>query len=51
MVLEKEVITQELKYLKKGGKLVFALPKFHIINKFNYKKYLKKNFKTQSFRY
>ncbi len=47
----KEVIKQELQYLKKGGKLVFALPKFHIVNKFNYKRYLKINFKEQSFRY
>ena len=29
----KEIINQELDYIKKGGNLVFHLPKLHIINK------------------
>lgn len=36
----KEVIKQEINYIKKGGKLIFHLPIFHIIDKFNYKNYL-----------
>jgi len=47
----KEVIKQEIKYLKKGGTLVFHLPRFHIINKYNYKFYLKNNFKKLSYNY
>lgn len=46
-----EVIKQELKYIKKGGKLIFHLPIFHIVDKFNYKSYLKDDFKTYSFTY
>ena len=47
----KEVISQEIDYIKKGGKLVFHLPIFHIIDKDNYKNYLKDDFKTFSFDY
>jgi NDP-4-keto-2,6-dideoxyhexose 3-C-methyltransferase len=36
----KETIKQEIDYIKKGGKLVFHLPVFHIIDKYNYKEYL-----------
>ena len=46
-----EVIKQELNFLKQGGKLVFPLPKFHIIDKTNYKKFIEKNFKSLSFKY
>lgn len=46
-----EIIRQELKYLKNGGNLVFHLPKFHIINKKNYRKYLNKSFKELSYNY
>ena len=31
----KEVIKQELNFLKRGGKLVFHLPRFHIVNNNN----------------
>jgi hypothetical protein len=41
-----EVIKQEEKYIKKGGKLIFHLPRFHIVNKDNYQFYLKKDFKS-----
>jgi NDP-4-keto-2,6-dideoxyhexose 3-C-methyltransferase len=44
----KEVINQEIKYIKKGGKLVFPLPIFHIINKKNYKTYLNSDFSAYS---
>ena len=47
----KEVIKQEFNYLKKGGKLVFLLPRFHIVNLNNYKKYLNSDFKQMSYQY
>ena len=46
-----EIIKQELNYLKKGGNLIFHLPKFHIVNKSNYKKYINKDFKELSYKY
>ncbi len=46
-----EVIKQELNYIKKGGNLIFHLPKFHIINKKNYKKFINKNFSNLSYSY
>ena len=46
-----EIIKEELNYLKKGGNLIFHLPKFHIINIKNYKKYANKDFKELSYRY
>jgi len=44
-----EVIRQEINYIKKGGKLVFHLPIFHIIDKSNYKKFLNSNFNSMSY--
>lgn len=44
-----EVIKQELNYIKKGGKLIFHLPIFHIVDKSNYKRYLKSNFNSMSY--
>ena len=35
--------------LKKGGKLIFHLPIFHIVDKSNYKRYLKSNFNSMSY--
>ena len=46
-----EIIKQERKYIDNGGNLVFHLPKFHIINKYNYKKFLNKSFKNLSYKY
>ena len=40
------VIKQEEQYIKRGGKLIFHLPMFHIIDKNNYKNYLKEDFKS-----
>ena len=44
-----EVIKQEINYLKRGGKLIFHLPMLHIVDKNNYKKYLKSNFQSLSY--
>jgi NDP-4-keto-2,6-dideoxyhexose 3-C-methyltransferase len=46
-----EIIKQELSYIKKGGNLIFHLPKFHIINNKNYKKFINKDFKELSYNY
>jgi len=45
-----EVIKQEEKYIKDGGNLIFHLPRFHIVNKQNYKTYLKKDFKPLTYK-
>ena len=45
----KEVIRQEKNFILKGGKLVFHLPMFHIIDKYNYKKYMDNDFKSFSY--
>lgn len=47
----KEVIKEEIKFIKNGGKLVFMLPRFHIIDKTNYTKFINNNFKNQSYSY
>jgi len=47
----KEVIKQELNFLRRGGKLVFHLPRFHIVNNNNFKSYIKKDFKNLSYNY
>ena len=39
-----EVIKQEKKFLLNGGKLIFPLPIFHIIDKYNYKYYQNERF-------
>ena len=46
-----EVIKQEKNLIENGTKLVFLLPKFHIVNKDNYKKYLQEDFKKMSYKY
>lgn len=45
----KEVIKQEINFLKKGGKLIFHLPIFHIVDKENYKKFLKSDLEILSY--
>tara|TARA_Y100000031_G_scaffold126059_1_gene142879 strand:- start:1541 stop:2635 length:1095 start_codon:yes stop_codon:yes gene_type:complete len=47
----REVIKQELNFLKKGGELVFHLPRFHIVNLKNYKFFLKNDFQKLSYNY
>lgn len=44
-----EVIKQEKKFLLRGGKLIFPLPIFHIIDKENYKNYLNQNLNSFSY--
>ena len=46
-----EVIKQEIKFIKKGGKLIFHLPIFHIVDKSNYKYFINKDFKDFSYDY
>ena len=46
----KEVINQEITYIKKGGKLIFPLPILHIVDKSNYKDYLKRNLADFAFK-
>ena len=46
-----EIIRQELEYIKNGGNLIFHLPKFHIVNKKNFRKFLNKDFKNLSYKY
>jgi len=46
-----EVIKEEINFIKNGGNLIFHLPKFHIINKKNYKKFINKDFKELSYKY
>ena len=46
-----EIIKQELNYIKEGGNLIFHLPKFHIVNKENYKNFINKDFKNFSYKY
>ena len=46
-----EVIKEEINYIKEGGSLVFLLPRFHVINKLNYKSFINKDFKSMSYKY
>jgi len=45
-----EVIRQEKKYIKKGGKLIFHLPFLHIVDKENYIDHLSENFEAFSYK-
>ena len=45
----KEVIQQEMSFLKNGGKLIFHLPMMHIIDKENYKNFLNSDFESFSY--
>ncbi len=47
----KEVIQQEKNFLYKGGKLIFHLPKFHIVDKSNYKSFMNNDFKSFSYNF
>ena len=46
-----EVIKQEQEFIKNGGKLIFHLPMFHIIYKYNYKQFIGSDFKSFSYDY
>ena len=43
---EMKVIKQEKSFIKDGGKLIFPLPVFHIVDKDNYLRYLEEDFRT-----
>ncbi len=45
----REVIEDEIEYLEKGGKLVFDLPRLHIVDRENYKRYLSAPFEELAF--
>lgn len=47
----KEVIHQEENFIKKGGKLIFHLPIFHVIDKSNYKQFMNNDFKSFSYNF
>ncbi len=44
-----EVIRDEIEYLKRGGKLVFDLPRLHVVDASNYQRYLDHNFEDLAF--
>ena len=46
-----EIIKQEINYIKNGGNLIFHLPRLHIVNKKNYKKFINKDFKSFAYKY
>jgi NDP-4-keto-2,6-dideoxyhexose 3-C-methyltransferase len=47
----KEVILQEKKFLLKGGQLIFHLPIFHVIDKYNYKQFMNNDFESFSYNF
>ena len=47
----KEVIQQEKTFLNKGGKLIFHLPMFHIVDKSNYKYFMNNDFNSFSYNF
>lgn len=44
-----EVIRDELEFLQRGGKLIFALPRLHLVDIDNYERYLDNSFEDQAF--
>ena len=47
--LRKEVIRDEIEFLMRGGKLVFVLPRLHVVDKENYQRHLETNFEELSY--
>jgi NDP-4-keto-2,6-dideoxyhexose 3-C-methyltransferase len=47
--LRKEVIQDEMDFILRGGKIVFSLPRLHIVNKDNYQRYLGSNFEDLAY--
>ena len=45
----KEVITDEIDYLKRGGKMVFDLPRLHVVDASNYQRYLDTSFEDLAY--
>ena len=44
-----EVIRDEMEFLRRGGTLVFSLPRLHLVDINNYDRYLDNDFRDQSF--
>ena len=44
-----EVIRDEMEFLRRGGTLVFALPRLHWVDIDNYERYLDNSFEDQAF--
>lgn len=44
-----EVIRDEMEFLQRGGKLIFALPRLHFVDIDNYQRFLGNNFEDQAF--
>jgi NDP-4-keto-2,6-dideoxyhexose 3-C-methyltransferase len=44
-----EVIRDEMEFLRRGGKLIFALPRLHWVDIDNYERYLDNSFEDQAF--
>jgi NDP-4-keto-2,6-dideoxyhexose 3-C-methyltransferase len=47
--LRKEVILDELEYIRGGGKLVFGLPRLHVVDASNYERFLLRSFEDLAF--
>ena len=47
--LKKEIIELEYEFINNGGKLIFPLPRLHIVDKSNYKFYLNSDFDDLAF--
>lgn len=45
----KEVIRDEIAFLKRGGHMVFSLPRLHVVHKDNYERYLASDFDDLAF--
>jgi len=45
----KEVICDEIDYLNRGGKMVFHLPRLHVVDKDNYQRYLDTSFEDLAY--
>ncbi len=47
--LRKEVIQDEMAHLERGGKIVFSLPRLHVVDKDNYQRYLESDFEDLAY--
>jgi NDP-4-keto-2,6-dideoxyhexose 3-C-methyltransferase len=45
----KEVIRDEIEFLKNGGKLIFCLPRLHTVDASNYERYLERSFEDLAY--
>ena len=47
--LRHEVLIHEYEYIQKGGKIIFPLPRLHVVDASNYDLYLNTNLSDESF--